>query len=51
MDFLKQECTNVEVDKLILERDKQMALVRDEGKKHRILLFYTKEIDSKIKGK
>ena len=51
MDFLKQECTNVEVDKLILERDKQMALVRDEGKKHRILLFYTEEIDSKIKGK
>ena len=51
MDFLKQECTNVEVDKLILQRDKQMALVRDEGKKHRILLFYTEEIDSKIKGK
>ena len=51
MDFLKQECTNVEVDKLILERDKKMALVRDEGKKHRIFLFYTEEIDSKIKGK
>ena len=51
MDFLKQECTNVEVDKLIMERDKEMALVIDEGKKHRILMFYTKEIDSKIKGK
>ncbi len=40
MEFIQEECSLVEVGKIIIERDKKMALAKDEDEKWKIIEEY-----------
>ena len=48
MEFLQGECSAVEVGKIVLERDKELRLAKDENQRLKIWETYKNKINNKI---
>ena len=48
MEFIQEECRSVEVGKIVLKRDKEIALAKDENEKWNIIKIYKEKIDTVI---
>ena len=46
MEFIQEECSSIEVGKIIIERDKKMALAKDKDKKLKIYEVYKEKIEA-----
>ena len=48
MEFIQEECSLVKIEKMVLERDKKMAVAKDENDRMKILLEYAEKIKNSI---